>query len=63
MKTSRIKKKSALVVFYKSTVDKKSFFDKKTIFTITNTQNIDNKTFYWLKNKENNKKVKFRVIC
>ena len=25
-------------------------------------QDIDNKTFYWLKNKENDKKVKFRVI-
>ena len=60
--SSRIKKKSAPGLFYKSTVDNKSFLDKKTICTITNTQNIGNKTFYWLKNKETNKKVKFRVI-
>ena len=60
--SSRIKKKSDPGKFYKSTVDNNSFFDKKTIFTIKKTQNRDNKTFYWLKNKENNKKVKFCVI-
>ena len=60
--SSRIKKKSAPGLFYKSSIDNQSFFGKKTIFTIMKTQNIDNKTFYWLKNKENDKKVKFRVI-
>ena len=60
--SSRIKKKSAPSSFYKTSVDNQSFFDKRTIFTIIKTQNIDNKTFYWLKNKENDKKVKFRVI-
>ena len=57
--SSRIKKKSDPGKFYKSTVDNKSFFDKNAIFTITN---IDNKTFYWIKNKKTNKKVLFRVI-
>ena len=57
--SSRIKKKSTPGLFYKSTVDNKSFFDKKAIYTITNTQNIGNKPFYWLKNKETNKKVFF----
>ena len=60
--SSRIKKKSAPGLFYKSSVDNQSFFDKTTIFTIMKRQNIDNKTLYWLKNKENDKKVKFRVI-
>ena len=60
--SSRLKKKSVPGLFYKSTVDNKSFFNKKTVFTITKTQNIDNKTFYWLKNRETNKKVRFRVI-
>ena len=59
---SRIKKKSAPGLFYESCVDNQSFFDKKSIFTIIKMQDIDNKTFYWLKNKENYKKVKFRVI-
>ena len=57
--SSRIKKKSDPGKFYKSTVDNKSFFDKNAIFTITN---IDNRTFYWIKNKKTNKKVLFRVI-
>ena len=60
--SSRIKKKSDLGKFYKSTANNKSFFDKNTIFTITNRQNIDNKTFYWIKNKKTNKKVLLRVI-
>ena len=60
--SSRIKKKSAPGLFYKSSVDNQSFFDKTTIFTIMKRQNINNKTLYWLKNKENDKKVKFRVI-
>ena len=54
--SSRIKKKSAPGLFYKGNVDNQSFFDKKTIFTIIKMQNIDNKTFYWLKNKK--KKIK-----
>ena len=49
--SSRIKKKSDPGKFYKSTVDNKSLFDKNAIFTITNRQNIFNKTFYWIKNK------------
>ena len=60
--SSRIKKKSDSGTFYKSTVDNKSFFDKNAIFTITNRQNIENKTFYWIKNKKTNKKLLFRVI-
>ena len=60
--SSRIKKKSDLGKFYKSTANNKSIFDKNTIFTITNRQNIDNKTFYWIKNKKTNKKVLLRVI-
>ena len=59
---SRIKKKSDPGKFYKSMVDNKSFFDKNAIFTITNRQNIENKTFYWIKNKNTNKKVLFCVI-
>ena len=54
--SSRIKKKSAPGLFYKSSVDNQSFFDKKRIFTTIKTQNIDNKTFSWLRNKENDKK-------
>ena len=60
--SSRIKKKSDSGKFYKSTVDSKSFFDKNAIFIITNRQNIDNKTFYWIKNKKTNKKVLFHVM-
>ena len=41
--SSRIKKKSDPSKFYKSTGDKKSFFDKNAIFAITNRQKIDNK--------------------
>ena len=60
---SRTKKKSDPGQFYKSSVDNKSFFDKKAIFTITDRRAIGgNKTFYWIKNKENNKKVKFQVM-
>ena len=51
--SSRIKKKSAPGLFYNSSVDNQSFFGKKTIFTIIKMQDIDNKTFYWLENKEN----------
>ena len=60
--SSRIKKKSDPGKFYKSTVDNKSFLDKNAIFTITNRQNINNKTFYWIKNKKTNKKVLFCAI-
>ena len=38
---SRIKKKSDPGKFYKSTVDNRPFFDKKTIFTIIKKSNID----------------------
>ena len=60
--SSRIKKKSAPGFFYNSSIDNQSFFNIKTIFTIIAMQDIDDKTFYWLKNKENDKKVKFGVI-
>ena len=60
--SSRIKKKSDPGKCYKSTVGKGWVFDKNAIFTITNRQNIDNKTFYWIKNKKTNKKALFRVI-
>ena len=46
--SSRIKKKRVSSLFYKSSVDNQLFFDKKTIFTIIQMQDIDNKTFYWL---------------
>ena len=59
---SRIKRKSDFGKFYKSTVDNNSFFDKSEVFTITKRQNIDNKMFYWLKNKKTNKKVLFHII-
>ena len=59
--SSRIKKKSAPGLLYKSSIDNKSYFDKKIIFTIIKRQDIHNKTFYWLK-KADDKKVKFRVI-
>ena len=59
---SRTKKKSDPGKFYKSTVDNNSFFDKNAIFTITNRQNVDNKTFYCIKKKKTNKKVLFCVI-
>ena len=55
----RIKKKSDPGKFCKSRVDSKSFFDKNAIFTIKNRQNIDNKTFYWIKNKKTDKKFCF----
>ena len=51
----RIKKKSDPGKFYKSTVDNRPFFDKKTIFTIIKKSNIDN----WIKNKEKIKKLSF----
>ena len=60
--SSRVKKKNDPKKFYKSSVDNRLFFDKNIIFTITNKQNIDNKTFYWIKNKKTNKKVLFRVM-
>ena len=60
--SSRIKKKSDPGKFYKSTKDNRPFCNKKTIFTITNRQIIDNKTFYWIKNKKTNKKVLFHVM-
>ena len=41
----RIKKESDPDKLYKITVGNKSFFDKNAILTITNRQNIDNKTF------------------
>ena len=47
----RIKKKNHPRKFYKSTVDNRPFFEKNTIFNITSRQNIENKTFYWLKTK------------
>ena len=45
----RIKKKSASGKFYKQIVHNISCFNKKKIFIITNKGNIENKTFYWLK--------------
>ena len=49
------KKKNPPSKFYKSSVNK-SFFNKKIIFEIINRQNIDNKIFYWIKNKQTQKK-------
>ena len=49
----RIKKKSAPGKFYKQTVQKISYFNKKEIFTIRNKILI--KTYRWVKNSKNNK--------
>ena len=54
--SSRLKKKDLPRVFYKSSTDNKSYFDKKAIFTMIKKQDIDNKTFYWIKDKENKEK-------
>ena len=51
----RIKKKSAPGKFYKQTIQNISYFNKKTVFTIRHKQKIDKKTYYWIKNEENNK--------
>ena len=54
--SSRLKKKDLPRVFYKSSTDNKSYFDKKAIFTMIKKQDFDNKTFYWIKDKENKEK-------
>ena len=36
--------------FYKASVEKKPYFNKDTIFLITNGEKIDGKKFYWVKN-------------
>ena len=51
----RIKKKSAPGKFYKQTIQNISYFNKKTVFTIRHKQKMDKKTYYWIKNVENNK--------
>ena len=53
--SSRIKKKDVPGKFYKSSVDNKTFFNRKNIFQITNRKKIENKIFYWVKNKESKK--------
>ena len=51
----RIEKKSAPGKFYTQTVQNISYFNQENVFVITNKRNIDNKTFYWLKNTKNNR--------
>ena len=41
--SSRLKRKDAPGKFYKSTVDKKSFFNKKIIFEVISRKKFDNK--------------------
>ena len=53
----RIKKKSAPSKFYKEIVQNISYFNKKILFTIRNKQKIDKKTYYWVKNTKDLKKV------
>ena len=54
--SSRIKKKDSPELFCKGSTDNRSYFDKKIIFTIIKNQDIDKKTFSWIKNKQNKKK-------
>ena len=49
----RIKKKSPPGKFYKQTVQNISYLNKEKIFIITHKRNIENKTFYWLKDIKN----------
>ena len=46
----RINKKRAPDKFYKQTVQNIFYFNKKTVFQIRNKNEIDKKTYYWLKN-------------
>ena len=57
LSSSRLKKKDSPGVFYKSSTENKSYFDKKTIFRIIKKQDIDNKTVHGIKNKQNKKKT------
>ena len=46
----RINKKRDPDKFYKQTVQNIFYFNKKTVFQIRNKNEIDKKTYYWLKN-------------
>ena len=59
--SSRIKKKETPGKFYKSSVNNKTYFYRNNIFQITNRKKIDGKNFYWVKNRDNKKKFKFRL--
>ena len=50
----RINKKRAPDKFYKQTVQNIFYFNKKTVFQIRNKNEIDKKTYYWLKNTKTN---------
>ena len=50
----RIKNNSAPDKFYKQTVQNISYLNEEKIFIMKNKRNIENKTFYWLKDTKNN---------
>ena len=54
----RIKKKSALGKFYKSSVQKISCYNKERLFVISSKKTIDNKKFYQVADRKNNKILK-----
>ena len=56
----RIKKKDSPGLFYKSSTDSKSFFNRQDKFLIINRQKIDGKYFYLLKNTRSSEKLKNR---
>ena len=55
-----IKKKDSPRLFYKSSTDNKSFFNRQENCLIINRQKIDGKYFYWLKNTRSSEKLKNR---
>ena len=56
----QMKKKDSPGLFYKSSTDNKSFFNRQQKFLIVNRQKIDGKYFYWLKNTRASEKLKIR---
>ena len=56
----QMKKKDSPGLFYKSSTDNKSFFNRQQKFLIINRQKIDGKCFYQLKNTRSSDKLKIR---
>ena len=56
--SGRINKESSPGKFYMSNVENKMYFNKDLIFLITDRENIDGKSFYWVKNTKTEKKNK-----
>ena len=57
------KKKDVPGKFYKSSVDNKTFLNRKNIFQITNRKKIEDKISYWVKNKETEKKSEIQTAA